>query len=73
MTMFFEKFIGALMLVFGIAALIAIAVGIIFAVGFFWVVVHSNLPVWGQYIFNTVMGGVILALIITVVSDDEPY
>lgn len=73
MTMFFEKFIGALMLVFGIVALIAIGVGIICAVGFFWVMVHSHLPVWGQYIFNTVMGGVILALIITVVSDDEPY
>lgn len=73
MMVFFEKFIGALILVFGIAALVAIAIGIIFAVGFFWVVVHSNLPVWGQYIFNTVMGGVILALIITIVSDDEPF
>ncbi|MNN87099.1 hypothetical protein D3C81_2046040 [compost metagenome] len=71
--MFVEKFIGALMLVFGIAILGSIGVGIIFGIGFFWVMVHQNLPVWGQYIFNTAMGGVVLALIITIVSDDEPY
>lgn len=70
---FFEKFIAALILVFGTAAIAAIGIGILFAVGCFWVFVHTHLPFWGQYIFNTLMCGTILALIITVVSDDEPY
>ena len=70
MNPFFQKFIGALILVFGGAAILAAASGVIIALAFTWAWAHALLPTWGQYVLNITVGGTILALVLAAVSDD---